>query len=173
MGLHRVFQGFLTYNELWIALWSEVVNPCKLLPVAELRLAGKLVAYIPPTCSWMSRRRCFHAELALPNHPWEFFSKAIFNGRTTLQCRGHAKQCRRVLNMVKQSRGCDRIPSNHPKIRTGIQEDYFVDLCWPCQRRAAKIRPWSWQQHADRASQAYLFLSVELLFDGREMCPDF
>lgn len=55
---------------------------------AAKKLAGKLVAYIPPTCSWMSRRRCFHAELALPNHPWEFFSKAIFNGRTTLQCRG-------------------------------------------------------------------------------------
>ena len=34
----------------------------------------------------MSRRRCFHTELQLPKHPWQYFSKIICNGRTTLYC---------------------------------------------------------------------------------------
>ena len=52
------------------------------------RLAGKLVAHIPPNCWWMSRRRCFHSELKLPNHPWQWFSKVVCNDRMTLHCRG-------------------------------------------------------------------------------------
>lgn len=74
---------------------------------AARKLAGKLIAHIPPNCAWMSRRRCFHTELQLPPHPWQYFSKIHRTDRTTLYCQPPAppQQSRSVRRGNRRSSG--------------------------------------------------------------------
>ncbi|CAE7890602.1 CKL2 [Symbiodinium microadriaticum] len=72
---------------------------------AAKKLAGKRLAYVTPSCPWMTRRRCFHTSFATSWHAFQSFATvAVEKGATTMHYRQALQHSEAVSKGQKERR---------------------------------------------------------------------
>lgn len=72
---------------------------------AAKKLAGKRLAYVTPSCPWMTRRRCFHTSFAMSWHAFQNFATvAVEKGATTMHYRQALQHSEAVSKGEKEHR---------------------------------------------------------------------